>query len=440
MNKATYLLLREADTEFLTVLWCDYANMIRGKSIHKNLFLTVNDFPVSISKAQLGVSAIGDYVIPASGYIPVGEIFLRPDWETLRVLPYLKHFASVYADMYISGIEFLSDPRVILKNAIRQLSGLGLELKVAFENEFTLFDSKNGLPVDRSLFAMPNATFQNAAFILELSDALERQGLKVERYYPESGFGQYEISTSYTNAAEAADHQILFRQTVHGVSQKFGYMASFLPKLSETQAGNGCHIHFSLWKDRRNLFDGCFFRPNQGEAEFFVQGILQHLSALMVLTAPTPNSYRRIKPHCWSGAFQCWGIDNREAAIRAITQPSGVIDHFELKTCDATANPFLALAGLIFCGIDGINNRIPLLSPCTGDPGNDSEEDLCKAGISRLPTSLYSSIERFTADTVLQQSMGEEFVRAFLAIRREEQCRIETLSFEEEVALLRERY
>jgi len=217
-------------------------------------------------------------------------------------------------------------------------------------------------------------------------------------------------------------------------------LASFLPKFSETQAGNGCHIHFSLWKKGRNLFENCYLRKEEGEGEFFLQGLLSHLPALAVLTIPSPNSYRRLKPHCWSGAYRCWGIDNREAAIRGITNPSGIIDHFELKMSDAAANPFLALAGLIFAGLDGLSKKESLIPPTNFDPGNLSEEELYEKGILRLPDALGTSIDEYLKDTFLGNCFGDTFNRAYLSIRKEELTNIEGLSFEEEVALLKERY
>ncbi|HPE68089.1 MAG TPA: glutamine synthetase family protein [Thermotogota bacterium] len=440
MRKMLSLLLQQANVDFLNVLWCDYANIIRGKAFHRNLFETAGEYPVSISLAQLGVSAIGDYVLSDSGYQPVGEIFLKPDWDTLRVLPWLEHFASVMGEMVSRDVQGLFDPRAILKDAREKLGEKGLEIRVAFENEFSLLDSHpGGQPVDDHLFAMPDSTLECAPFIVELSRSLELLGMEVERFYPESGAGQYELTTRYGDALSAADNQVLFRQAVHGVARSFGLGASFLPKLSEEQAGNGCHLHFSLWKEGKNLF-AQDFGQQQGEAEHFLQGVLSHLRALSLLSIPSPNSYRRLKPHFWSGAFACWGIDNREAALRAVTVPQGGINHFELKTSDATANPYLALAGLIYCGLAGLEEKKPLQDAVNDDPGNYSQPVLHQKHIVHLPQDLGEAIDRFQEDKVLQGYLGEIFCRPFLAIRKEEYERIRQLTFEHEVALLRDRY
>jgi glutamine synthetase len=448
MNKALRLLLQAADVSFINVLWCDYANIIRGKAFHRNLFSDGQEYPVSISRAQLGVSACGDYVVPNSPFQPIGEIFLCPDWDTVRLLPFLPGYASVYGEMVSTEDEEIIDPRIFLKNTLQNLQNYGINFKVAFENEFTLLDSSTEKPIDEALFASPQATIQNSELILSLCNALESQGLFIERYYPESGFGQYEITTKYTDAVEAADNQLLFRQTVHGVSRQYGYKATFVPKYSESQSGNGCHVHFSLWREGINLFDDACRQPqNRDIAESFIAGIIEHLPGLMVLTTPSPNSYRRIKPHSWSGAYACWGIDNREAALRAITVPINQgdkkiskINHFELKTCDATANPYLALSGLLLCGISGIENKRSLNKPVQQDPGFLSDEQLATLQVKKLPTCLSDSLEAFCTDNTFAKGLGKQMMAGIIAVREEELRQIGKLDFEEEFLLLKERY
>jgi len=448
MEKMIRLLLRAADIVFMNILWCDYANIIRGKAIHRNLFEQGGSFPVSISKAQLGVSACGDYVVPESPCIPVGEIFLKPDWNTLRVLPYLPGYASVNGEMTQWGQEESIDPRRFLKNALKELSQYGISIKAAFENEFTLLNKVTGEPIDKTLFASPSAIMENGPFIARLGDALEMQGLEVERFYPESGFGQYELTTRYSDALEAADNQILFRQTVHGLSAQFGYAATFLPKYAQEQAGNGCHVHFSLWKENRNLFRDAFGKNNHPDlSESFVAGVLENLPSLMALTVPSPNSFHRLKPHCWSGAFQCWGVDNREAALRAITPPESHcagakqnIDHFELKTCDASSNPYLALSGLILCGVLGIKKGLALPPPCQKDPGSSTAEDLARLKIARLPLNLLECVRAFESNSDFNGFFHPMMKEAIIAVRKEEYRKLNALSFEEQTTLLKDRY
>ncbi len=236
----------------------------------------------------------------------------------------------------------------------------------AFENEFSLLHSSNNeiIPTDDTVFASTLGMDLNRKIIDAIADALVAQDMTVERYYPESAPGQHEISIRYAEALQAADNQIVFRETVRAVAIEHGLKASFLPKIFADKAGNGCHLHVSLWQEGKNI-TGDGSGKLSSTALAFIAGILHHLPALMALTTPSTNSYRRIRPHFWSGAFAAWGYDNREGAVRVPSNPVPPSPtHFELKTSDASANPYLALGAVIFAGLDGIGRN---LSP--GDPG-----------------------------------------------------------------------
>jgi glutamine synthetase len=150
-------------------------------------------------------------------------------------------------------------------------------------------------------------------------EALGEQGVQVEQYYAELGHGQQELSVAPRAAVRAADTQILVRETLRAVAARFGLVASLAPKPWPDQAGNGAHIHFSMWDGdgQQNLFhdpEGRFGLSRT--AECFIAGLLIHLPGLLALTAPSFNSYHRLLPQHRSSAFVCWGPDNREATVR----------------------------------------------------------------------------------------------------------------------------
>ena len=192
------------------------------------------------------------------------------------------------------------------------------------------------------------------AYVDALADALEQQGIALEQYYAELGHGQQEISTAHAPALRAADEQILVRETIRGVAAQHGLVASLAPKPWPGGAGNGGHIHFSLWEGERNRFHDCAAEDLLSrEARAFLAGVLEHLPALCGLTAPSFNSYHRIVPQYWAGAFTCWGHDNREAPIRVPSVFGGMEEastNAELKAADSSANPYLAVGGLIAAG------------------------------------------------------------------------------------------
>src|SRR5205807_319966 len=153
----------------------------------------------------------------------------------------------------------------------------------------------------------------------EIIAALEAQNLRVEQYLSELGHGQQEISISPASALEAADNQLIYRETVRSVAWNQGLIASFAPKPFSTQPGNGCHLHLSAWAGDRgdmNLFyDSSDPYKLSQLGYYFIGGILDHLPALLALTCPSVNSYRRLKPGSWASAYTCYGPDNREAAV-----------------------------------------------------------------------------------------------------------------------------
>ncbi|GAB4381709.1 MAG: glutamine synthetase family protein [Elainellaceae cyanobacterium] len=429
---------------FVRILWCDNGNVIRGKAFHTAFLDEHQAHGIGISMAQQAIPVMYDAVAPNSGLGPVGEAWLAPDWTTLNALPYAPGHARVMGDMLKDGAPWSLCPRGFLKRMIAQAKAIGLEVMAAFENEFYLLKTtpEGWQPADRTVFASTLAMDLNQPVIDEIADALIAQGIPVERYYPESGPGQHEISTRYTQALQAADWQIAFRETVHGVALRHQLRASFLPKIFAEHAGNGCHLHLSLWRNGENLMPDPS-QPGQlssiGRA--FVAGILQHLPALMALTTPSTNSYRRLKPHFWSGAFRCWGIDNREAAVRIPSSPTlPSPTHLELKTVDASANPYLALGATIACGLHGIQQGLDPGEPVSVDPGYLSDAERQQHQINRLPATLGEAIGHLEQDSILLTALGKDLAQAFLAVRRAEWDYLQALPLEEEVKLLLERY
>lgn len=150
-----------------------------------------------------------------------------------------------------------------------------------------------------------------------------------------------------------------------------GALSCRLPHDSEA-AGSGCHAHLSLWKDGANIFPSGTDSNKHGmsaSAQHFVAGILHHLPALLAFTSPHPLSYARIRPYTWSGAFQVWGRDNKEAPLRTCSPPgaaAGAVTNVEVKSLDGCANPHLGLAALAAAGLDGLRKRMALPDP-TGE-------------------------------------------------------------------------
>ena len=438
--------LLESNTRFVRVVWCDNGNIIRGKAIHIDALARQleggGSGAVGLSAAQQAIPVVADAVAPESGLGPVGEVWLVPDWQTLQMIPYAPGQARMIGEMIKDGEPWPWCSRQFLRGMVRRAADRGLVIQAAFEPEFYLLrrEGERILPADNTPFAATLAMDIHQDAVMAIADSLVLQGVSVEQYYPESGPGQQEISVRYTGALAAADQHVVYRETVKAIAHQHGLVASFVPKLFESHAGSGCHLHLSLWQGDVNLIpDGK--GGLSGVAQAFAAGLLHHLPALMAITTPSPNSYRRLQPHCWSGAYCAWGMDNREVALRMPSNPSTPSPtHLELKTVDGAANPYLALGSAIAAGLDGIAQGYALPEPVQQDPGSLSEQERRDRGITLLPQSLDVALSALEADAVLLDALGQPLAQTHLAVRRAELAAMEGMTLESEVNLLRERY
>src|SRR5262249_31364029 len=159
------------------------------------------------------------------------------------------------------------------------------------------------------------------------------------------------------------------------------------------------------------------------EARPFIAGVLEHLPGLCGLTAPSFNSYRRIVPQYWAGAFTCWGHDNREAPVRVPSVFRGMEEastNAELKAADASSNPYLAVGGLIAAGLDGMQRGLEPPPPVEVDPSTIDERERRSRGILRLPAPQQEALDALEADDVLTSALGPVLAGSYLAVRRSE--------------------
>jgi glutamine synthetase len=156
---------------------------------------------------------------------------------------------------------------------------------------------------------------------------------------------------------------------------------------------------------------------------YFIAGVLDHLPALIALTCPSYNSYRRLQPHAWSSAYTAWGFDNREAAVRVASPFWGREEqtyNVELKSVDGSANPYIALGGIIAAGLDGIKRKLHPGQPTEHDPAKLSDTERAENHIRRLPTSMHEALDNLSKDALLMSAMGDLMSRSYVAVRRSE--------------------
>jgi glutamine synthetase len=418
----------EAGVRLVRFLYCDNGGVIRGKTTAlSGLGGRLSD-GIGLTVAMMAMNSL-DLLQPVDGMGPVGEIRLLPDPESFAPLPYAPHSAAMSCDM-ITGdrAPWGACPRSFLKRMRERAADQGWELYAALEAEFSLArrdDAGRFTPFDESLCFSSIAMTQAAPFAAALAAALEAQGITVEQYYPELGHGQHEISIRHTEALRAADNHVKLRETIRGVAFEFGLYASLAPKPFPDQAGNGAHIHFSLWdREGRNVF----YDPDAPDGlarvgRQFIAGVLDHLPALVALTCPSFNSYRRLQPQSWSSAYTAWGHDNREAAVRVASPFWSDVEgstNLELKAADSSCNPYIALGGLLAAGLDGVARELDPSEAIEADPAGLTEAERAARGIRRLPDSLDQALDNLAADATLMDALGDMLGRSYLAVRRSE--------------------
>ncbi len=416
----------------------DPSGVVRGKQVHVARLDDALTSGLGLTRAQNALNLLDD-LVPVKGMEPVGEIRIVPDATTYTRLPWLDGVAGVLCDQVDhDGADWGGCPRAFLRRAACAAAEAGLRVEAAFENEFYLAEDTPDGPRpwgDGPVYS--SAGLDRAAAVMnDIVDALDAQGIQVEQAINEYGPGQQEISIIRADAQAAADRQLLLRDTVRGVAEiRHGLRASFAPKPYAEHVGSGCHLHFSLWAGDRNAMApaGDPFGLS-ATARAFLAGVLDHLPALVALTCPSYLSYARLLPSAWAASTVSWGFDNREAALRIASPFRGreaVSPNAELKTCDASSNPHLALGGLILAGLDGLARELTLPDPAAHDPARLDEDEARRCGIRPLPADQAAALDALEADPVLMDGLGDLLGRCVLATRRAEYARCVRMGDEE---------
>lgn len=375
---------------------------------------------------------------------PMGDLRLHPDLDRLTVLAGQAGWAWAPVDRYDQeGQPHPQCSRLLARRMVDALADQGLTAWMAFEVEWAV-----SIGDGDDFVAACQGPAYGMTRISELSDygvdilaALAAQGVSVDQFHPEYAAGQLEISVAAESPVDAADTFVLVRETIRAISLRHGLRASFSPKVLAEGVGNGAHVHLSLWSDDTNLMtggDGMFgLSPT---ATSFSAGILGRLPALLAIGAPSVASYLRLIPSHWAGAFASWGLENRETALRLVIGAAGNRSrsaNLEVKCLDATANPYLVVAGLLAAGLAGVAEQARLPPPVHSDPATLSAQERTAAEINPLPASLEESVTALESDSALRAAFGEELSTTIVELRRFEQELFADSSPDEIAALTR---
>jgi glutamine synthetase len=406
----------------------------------------------SAARWGIGASPVFDAFLPddmiVAGRVaggPVGDLRLHPDLDRLVVLSAQPGWAWAPAVRYRQdGEVHPQDQRTAALNAVTRLAEAGYTAKMAFEIEWALSTTTPEFtPAATGPAYGYTRLIEQSDYLRELLVALDEQGVAVDQIHPEYGAAQYELSVAAEGPVEAADTMVLVRETIRALSARRGLFASFSPKVLAEGVGNGGHVHLSLWRGEQNIFtggDGLYGMHR--EAERFTAGVLDHLPASLAVGAPAPASYLRLIPSHWAGAFQVWGLENREAALRLVTGSPGNPDaaNLEVKAYDLSANPYLVVAVVIAAGLHGLASSTPLPEPVNVDPASLSESEFESLGIVALPHTLAEATDAFEADDVLAAALGAELATTIVDLRRAEIDRFADASPDDIAAAARWKY
>ncbi|MFG1852541.1 hypothetical protein ACGFJT_11930 [Actinomadura geliboluensis] len=416
----------------VALTWVDVSGITRTKTVPVGRLEHAAAWGVGMSPV-FDVFLLDDSIV-SGRYIggPTGDLRLHPVLERLVPMAALPGWAHAPALRYAQdGTPHPLDARALLRRETDRLAARGWSVKAAFEIEWAVSKGEGDAFVPACMgpaYGMTRVT-ELAGYLRDVLHALKETGITVVQLHPEYAAGQYEVSVAAEDPLGAADTAVLVRETVRAVSMEHGLAASFSPKVDADSVGNGCHVHLSLW--RRDGSDGPANAMAGGSGpygmtaagESFAAGILHRLPALLAVGAPTVASYLRLIPSHWASAFACWGLENREAALRFITGADGeraTAANLEVKCLDAAANPYLLLAALLAAGRDGLGADRRLPEPVQTDPAGLAEEERAARGITPLPASLAAAVTAFEADAALRDALGEAVVDTVATVRRGE--------------------
>ncbi|WP_332643520.1 type III glutamate--ammonia ligase [Aeromicrobium sp.] len=410
-------LAKEAGTTFILALFVD----LTGKPCAKLV-------PVeAVEELQSEGVGFAGYAAGAMGQEPKDpDIMAIPDPSSFTPIPFIKEgLAVVHCDPHVEGVPWKFAPRVILRKMVERAEDKNLSVFVGAEVEYFLVgrDDQGNLvtadPSDNASRPCYDARGVTRMFdhLAAVSKGMNQLGWANYANDHEDGNGQFEQNFAYADALTTADRVVTLRYLISMLAEQRGMTATFMPKPFGDRTGNGLHMHLSLWSDGEPLFPSATDERGLGLSPLaysFIAGVLEHASALQAVIAPTVNSYKRTgavsttSGASWAPRLPTYGGNDRTHLVRV---PDG--NRIELRGGDGSANPYLAAAGALGAGLDGIERS---LDP--GAPGGD-------AGSPRaaLPLTLLHAIEALEADSAIcgvLDSVGPDVAAYFANLKREE--------------------
>ncbi|MBX2865641.1 MAG: glutamine synthetase family protein [Leptolyngbyaceae cyanobacterium MAG.088] len=354
-------------------------------------------------------------VVSGSGYHEERkycDMTLFPDIESCTPVPWVDNTVKVVCDAYWGNETPLRGaPRYVLQSLLDLAKQMGFDVMMGHEFEFYLLDAETHKPLFDGLHIFNHIRNQYVPEINQLLDYLQAAGIDVITHNCEYAPSQFEINFGPGMGIKGADKAFTFKNAVKEIAHHLGYQASFMSKPFAGMAGCCCHFHISLWNsDGTNAFlDDTDADGLSSVAKSFTQGILAHAPAMLPLIGPTPNCYRRLKPHTFAPSNISWGIEDRTAMVR-VKATKDEQTHLEMRAASGLSNPYLSAAATLAAGLLGIKETLSL-QPMVDGPSEDDPS------LQPFPKTLDAALEALAADGAMQDLLGTEFCQLFSTVK-----------------------
>jgi glutamine synthetase len=414
--------LRENSVEYVRFELPDLAGLSRGKTVpidHVESYtlhgLNLYGGTVTLDSASLPITGTG-YNEDAN----YADCLMVPDPASVSNIPWLPNTARVICDTkWYDGRAQQAAPRMVLKNLLAAAADHGFGVKMGHEYEFYVVDLATRAPLYQGNPIFVSSLIHQHPAMDKLMRVLRDSGVDMITANGEFGPGQWELNFAALDGIAAADRAFVFKNTVKEFLRTEGLLATFMTKPYKGLSGSCSHFHLSLFslETGENLFlDAADPAGMSGLMKSFTQGILDHAPAAQALWNPTPNCYRRIRPHTFAPSNVSWGVEDRSASVR-IKASKDKRQHLEVRVPSALSNPYLTAAATLAAGLLGVRENAVLAPERAGLKENDPS-------FTKLPTEMHEALAALAADTRLQAMLGEEFVHVYTTVKQAELARL----------------
>jgi glutamine synthetase len=411
-------ILKEQNVRFLRLQFTDIMGITKNVEIPQSQF----------ERALNGEVLFDGSSIEGFARIEESDMLLKPDLESFRIFPWGDsggRIGRLICDIYnTDDTPFIGCPRLVLKRVCEEAEEMGFTMMAGPEAEFFLFnkDEKGKITTethDSGGYFDLTPVDQGEEARRDIVNALEAMDFEVEGAHHEVAPGQHEIDFKYTDAITTADNVSTFKFVVKKVAHDYGLHATFMPKPVFGVNGSGMHTHQSLFQENNNAF----FDPDakyqlSDTALFYMGGLLKHAKAIIAITNPLINSYKRLVPGYEAPTHLAWSLKNRSPLIR-VPAKRHQSTRCELRVPDPSCNPYLALAVMLKAGLDGIKNKIHPGEPVNKNIYSMSQRERSRLKIDSAPRDLDDAIKFLSRDKIIADALGEHIYSHYIKAKKQ---------------------